>query len=77
LYAAQEAGIKQLESALKNAEANVKTADTKIAELTVTLQRLEQQARSGSADALKKLFDELNNAGFDTSNYQKNIDGAR
>ena len=72
----QQNAIAQAESRLKQFTTSAENAKNKIAEIQVTLQRLQSESGTGKATALQQLFDQLNNAGFDTSKYTNDIQGA-
>ena len=73
----QEDALKKAEKTLANYKGSVTKAQNSIQELTVTLERLKQEAEKGSIDALNDLFKELENNGFDTSGFERSVDGAK
>ena len=48
-----------------------------IAEAQLNLTQIQKEAFTGSAVAVQQLFQDLNNAGFDTSKYTADINGAK
>ena len=76
-YDQQANAIKIAETVLKSYDNAVKGAEQKVAEFQATLDRLNQSAGQDKAQALTKLFQDLNNAGFDTSKYKQDLEGAK
>ena len=76
-YDQQANAIKNAETQLKSYDNAVNGAQQKIAEFQATLDRLNQSAGQDKAQALTKLFQDLNNAGFDTSKYTQDLEGAK
>lgn len=76
-YDQQANAIKAAEALLKSYDNAVNGAQQKIAEFQATLDRLNQTAGQDKAQALTKLFQDLNNAGFDTSKYKQDLEGAK
>lgn len=63
----QESAINQAEARLKQFTTSAENANKKIAEIQVTLSRLQNSAGADKATALQDLIKQLNSVGFDTS----------
>ena len=76
-YDQQAQAIKVAETQLKSYENAVNAATQKVAEYQATLQRVQQASGTEQLQAITKLFQDLSNAGFDTSKYTQDLQGAQ
>lgn len=76
-YDDQTNAIKMAQQVLSAAKGQVTRTYNDIAEAQLNLTQIQKETFTGSAAAVQQLFQDLNNAGFDTSKYTADIDGAK
>lgn len=76
-YDDQTNAIKTAQQVLTAAKGQVTRTYNEIAEAQLNLTQAQKEAFAGSATAIQQLFQDLSNAGFDTSKYKPDIDNAK
>lgn len=76
-YDDQTNAIKMAQQVLSAAKGQVTRTYNDIAEAQLNLTQIQKETFTSSAAAVQQLFQDLNNAGFDTSKYTADIDGAK
>lgn len=76
-YNDQTDAIKTAQQVLTAAKGQVTRTYNDIAEAQLNLTQIQKETFTGSAVAVQQLFQDLNNAGFDTSKYTADINGAK
>lgn len=76
-YRQLAAAIPEAEKAQKQLETAYTNATNKVKEMQLALDQAKTASEGGQAEAIKKVFEQLNAAGIDTSSFEQNLAGAQ